>query len=250
MVVVAHPDDEVIGVGGQLIRWGSSAVLVHATDGAPPDGRDAHDAGFSDIAAYAAARRRELDAALAWLPAAPLATVQLGATDQRVTHQLASVVRALDALITEWRPSLVITHAFEGGHPDHDALAVAAAWLRQRHPQFVHGEFAGYHESASGELVTNQFAPPLEGAVTLSLSNQQKQTKRAMLSAFESQQRTLAPFGVDRESLRVAPTYDFTQPPNGGRVWYERFNWGVDAGEWRRLVAAALDQRREDGTLC
>ncbi len=37
MIVVAHPDDETIGLGAQLRRF-EDALLVHVTDGAPRDG--------------------------------------------------------------------------------------------------------------------------------------------------------------------------------------------------------------------
>ena len=40
MIVVAHPDDETIGMGAQLNRF-DDALLVQVTDGAPRDGRDA-----------------------------------------------------------------------------------------------------------------------------------------------------------------------------------------------------------------
>ena len=38
MIVVAHPDDETIGMGAQLCRF-RDALLVQVTDGAPRDGR-------------------------------------------------------------------------------------------------------------------------------------------------------------------------------------------------------------------
>lgn len=63
-VVGAHPDDETIGAGAQLARL-RRLTLVHVTDGAPRNGRDAAAAGFADPRAYAEARRAELDAALA-----------------------------------------------------------------------------------------------------------------------------------------------------------------------------------------
>src|SRR5438045_805682 len=40
MIVVAHPDDETIGMGAQLCRF-RDALLLQVTDGAPRDGRDA-----------------------------------------------------------------------------------------------------------------------------------------------------------------------------------------------------------------
>src|SRR5690242_3645122 len=96
MVVVAHPDDEVIGYSAHLARWPRSTVLVHATDGAPPDDRDAHAAGFDSGEAYARARRAELGQALSHLPAQPAALLQLGQTDQRLVQRLPAVVHALE----------------------------------------------------------------------------------------------------------------------------------------------------------
>src|SRR5512133_2737573 len=65
LVVAAHPDDEVIGIGGQLARLGPRVHVLHVTDGAPRDMHDARVHGFDTRDAYADARRRELLAALA-----------------------------------------------------------------------------------------------------------------------------------------------------------------------------------------
>jgi hypothetical protein len=49
MIVVAHPDDETIGMGAQLRRF-NDALLVQLTDGAPRDGHDANAHGTSTSA--------------------------------------------------------------------------------------------------------------------------------------------------------------------------------------------------------
>src|SRR5436305_10827716 len=81
MIVVAHPDDETIGMGAQLCRF-RDALLVQVTDGAPRDGRDATAHGYATIPDYAAARRVELAAALETGEARGVRTEFIGIADQ------------------------------------------------------------------------------------------------------------------------------------------------------------------------
>src|SRR5437868_11862366 len=62
-LVVAHPDDEVIGAGAQFATW-RDIQFVHVTDGAPRNLSDAKANGFADCEAYARARELELKTAL------------------------------------------------------------------------------------------------------------------------------------------------------------------------------------------
>src|SRR6476646_5867685 len=65
IIVVAHPDDEVIGLGTRLPRFASLQAIVHITDGAPRKGSDVANAGASTWQDYADLRRKEFAAALA-----------------------------------------------------------------------------------------------------------------------------------------------------------------------------------------
>jgi LmbE family N-acetylglucosaminyl deacetylase len=76
-VIVAHPDDEVIGAGPRLPRC-RRAAFVHFTDGAPRDPRDATAMGFVTRLNYARARRRELTVGLTLAGIAPEQMHRLG----------------------------------------------------------------------------------------------------------------------------------------------------------------------------
>src|SRR5690242_10819274 len=93
-LVAAHPDDEVLGAGGRLAELGA-VTLVHVTDGAPRDMRDARSAGFDTREAYALARRTELDRALVAAHATLERRVMLGVADQETPFRLAALVREL-----------------------------------------------------------------------------------------------------------------------------------------------------------
>jgi N-acetylglucosamine malate deacetylase 2 len=244
MLVSAHPDDEVIGAGSLIARL-SHVSIVQVTDGAPMNPADARALGFDTREEYAAARRRERDAALALANVPPSRVRELGVVDQSAVHHVVDIARELASEIHAQRPDVVITHPYEGGHPDHDAtaLAVFAAVdsLASNGPPLI-VEMTSYH-SRAGELSTGQF---LFGDVTLEqsvvLSAAERERKLAMFRCYTTQQHLLAPFTLDVERFRCAPTYDFSRPPHEGPLWYEHLNRGVTPSEWRMLAARALSQ--------
>jgi LmbE family N-acetylglucosaminyl deacetylase len=151
-IVAAHPDDEVIGASA-VLGWSREVLVVHVTDGAPRDARW-WPAGVTDRAAYARQRQREADQALAGSGAA---RVPLGFVDLETMYALPELVRTLADLMERARPDAIVTHAYEGGHPDHDSVAFAVTAARTRIgaavPVF---EMALYH-GAAGRLVVNRF---------------------------------------------------------------------------------------------
>ncbi len=125
LLVFAHPDDEVIAVGGRLERF-SASRLVCGTDGAPRDGHDAAWHGFADLDAYRAARRAEQDAALRHAGLGVECAGSLAVVDKEAMQHLPALARAFLCEIEQFAPEAVLTHPYEGGHPDHDACAFAA----------------------------------------------------------------------------------------------------------------------------
>lgn len=232
MIVAAHPDDETIGASA-LIGSPHEVVVVHATDGAPRDPRW-WPPGISDRDTYVHERAREAQRALA---RAGAARVALGFSDQEAARALPQLAQAIADQIARRSPDLIITHAYEGGHPDHDAVALAVARARPHAPRPIGVyEMALYH-GAPGALVAGEF---IDNAVSVRhvLKPAQLRQRREMLACFASQRATLAPFfALEHERYRVAPTYDFSRPPHEGPLLYERQGLPMSGAEWRALAA-------------
>jgi N-acetylglucosamine malate deacetylase 2 len=241
LIIAAHPDDEVIGLGSRLPEMKSSALIVHSTDGAPLT--DALVAGFSGKEAYADARRQELAAALAL---AGISTQQchfLGFGDQEASLHLEGLTHQIIELLREIKPAIIFTHPYEGGHPDHDATAFAvhSAVKLSRNGGSGPGiyEFTSYH-AAPGGMETSEFLPCSGNSICSKVLNEQERLlKTRMLHCFVTQQHVLQQFSLSVEKTRSAPSYDFSQAPHTGKLYYENFAWGVDGTRWRELAREA-----------
>lgn len=242
MLVAAHPDDEVIGVGSRFPLL-SDLTLVHITDGAPHNMSDAHHHGFQTREAYAQARRTELQQALQVAGISP-ALIELGIPDQEATSQAGAIAEQLLAIFRSHMPAVILTHPYEGGHPDHDAASLAvhlAARAFEERPTVW--EFACYHRR-HGYLETGAFLPDSRlNELTIRLSPEQQRQKREMLACFVSQQETLRQFGTEWERFRPAPDYDFTEAPHTGPLNYERFPWGMTGDQFRTAARRLIDSR-------
>lgn len=243
LIVAAHPDDEVSGATALLMRVGSSAVVLHVTDGAPRDGRDARACGRATRDEYAAARRREWLQAAAVLDVAEARCWQCGLVDREVVDHLEDLSWHIASVVMTLGPALVITHPYEGGHLDHDATAFAvhaAVELVKRfgRPAPAVAEFAGYH-ARNGGLAAGRFLPPSPTTVYhVELDADARAFKRRLLACYETQQGALAAFDSNIELYRAAPRYDFTQPPHEGQLLYELNGW-YSGTEWRQRAGKA-----------
>ena len=134
----------------------------------------------------------------------------------------------------------------EGGHPDHDAASFAARsacrLIEARAgsaPAII--EMTGYH-AEGGRLATGVFRPGQNAVTTVTLTVRDRLRKKRMIDCFASQRELLAGFAVDTESLREAPKYNFTRPPHGGGLHYERLGWKINGARWRHQTRMALDR--------
>lgn len=245
LIVGAHPGDESAGASSVLFSPDDVSVL-HATDGAPRDPAEARANGFETREAYAAAREAEARAALAFAGIPPSRRVTLGQIGREASLHLAALTRAILATIERLRPEVLLTHAYEGGHPDHDAVAFAAhaaVALRRASgsPVPALSEMASYHRGPGGGFESGVF---LGGAapedIVRRLDAAARARKLQLLARYRTQWSFLRRFRVEEERFRPAPFYDFTRPPHAGRLWYEPFPWGMSAARFGDLVRYAL----------
>lgn len=241
MLLAAHPDDETFFASASL----SCLPHVHVfflTDGAPHDAklwttpsRSRHE--------YAHTRRREAISALSLAGIGEDRITWLEVPDQESILCASRLLEKLAALLEILRPDFLLTHSYEGGHPDHDCAALVASLAVRimlcsgsQPPGLL--EMTSYHVR-DGSLRSGEFLPH-DGshyALEIRLSPEELSLKRRMLACYASQAPLLEYLLLDREGIRSAPVYDFSQPPHRGQLWYEQQGWYA-GNDWRKHAAA------------
>lgn len=242
-IIVAHPADEVIGAGG-LISKLKDVTVIHLTDGAPRNERIAYEAGFEDIAEYGRARRRECISALALVNVPEDHIHELDIGDHQAPQFLTELSKRLSSLLQEFAPEVVLTHPYEGGHPDHDATAFAtnaAVRLLRRHGIRAPMVFEmALHPGSDGEKRVLDFLPGSgRETTTLMLDQEAEDLKRRMYDCFATQREALRENPIGPERFRRPPPYDFTMPPQSGKLNYENFDREFTGQQWHLLARKA-----------
>ncbi len=244
-VIVAHPADEVVGAGC-LISKLDDVTILHVTDGASPDLDLVSTSEWHNTAEYVEARRQECLSALALANVTKDRVIELDVPDHRAVQCLTDLARKIAAFLQQSGADIVVTHPYEGGHPDHDATAFAThAAIRLlaggglKPPALF--EMA-LHPTSDFKARVPEFLPGGDGeTTTLLLDDRSRELKRRMFECFETQKESLqiSPFGPER--FRKPPAYNFAAPPSSGKLHYENFDWAPSGQEWLSLANRALD---------
>lgn len=134
----------------------------------------------------------------------------LGHPDGSLATCLPRAYRSLSELFRAWRPEHVITHAFEGGHEDHDSCSFLAATL-SREFHYQTWEMPLYYRSAdTGNMVRQAFTTgvPADDEITPATESELA-IKESMLARHVSQQNIVSQFDPCIERFRRQPKYDY-----------------------------------------
>ena len=237
-VLVAHPNDEIVGAGCLLIRLRDVRV-IHVSSGAPkrPDGKVDVD--------YGERRKIECARALSLARIGRNHITELSWPQFDLSSRMVELTRLLLAIFSETSPQIVLTHAYEGGHPDHDATAFGAhAAVRLLRKSGLKPPLlfeVATHPGDHGDFKIPEFLhlPALE-STTLLLDQRARSLKRKMLDLCETERNTLKQTTLEAERFRQAPLYDFRLPPHFGTLHYEKLGWGLTGKQWRWYAREAL----------
>jgi N-acetylglucosamine malate deacetylase 2 len=228
VVVVAHPDDEVIGCGALMQRM-EEARVVFATDGAPLsrqfwpkyEGREQ----------YASVRKLEACDALAYANVEQIEylTASDGGTipDQDFFKNLEVAADSLSAILRRVSPKALLTLAYEGGHPDHDCCNFLVQQVASR-SGIAAWEMPLYHLERSG-LSRQKFRDSDASELTLAPNFNESKKKQLMMAAYSSQADFLMTFSSMPERFRplTADRYNYFRPPHEGQLNYESWGWPI-----------------------
>jgi LmbE family N-acetylglucosaminyl deacetylase len=221
LLLVPHPDDEVVGAAASIARHRASGdrfVALYLTDGIPASEqlwrweRSGREARIQQ-------RRAEARAAAAALGIEPVAF--LGWPSRALKAHIGEAAARIAALLDSHAIDSLWVPAWEGGHQDHDAANFLAARAAAGRPVT---EFAEYNRGG-GSMRRNRFAAPNGTETTLHLSAAEQASKRRLLALYRSERANLAGIRTEIESYRPLPAYDYARPPHEGPLLREQFHW-------------------------
>lgn len=242
LIVIAQPGDEILCCSHLLLREPEQTRVLCIADGAIVNERALQRSEADTPEEFADLRHNQWFCAVTELPFPIDRVAALGLAEQEVLTKGAEVIDTILDVIRAERPSTVYTHAYEGGHPDADAVCYAVhqaiGCLQEAgevSPSLL--EFTGYH-ARDGLFRSAEFLSPYPSAQRARLTEEETTRKTAALRCFHSRYDLVARFRLGDEAWRKPDRYDFEKPPHEGALYYELARSGVTWKEFQAFVAA------------
>ncbi len=221
LILIPHPDDEVVGCAVAISRARSAGAEIsglYLTTGVPARER-MWPWRRASYASLIARRRDEAKRAATVLGISPAGFLDW--PSRTLKSHLDEAMAAISRTVAERAIDEIWTPAWEGGHQDHDVTNFLAAQFAGKMPV---REFAEYN--LAGGSVRSQAFPHANGTEEiLTLTTEEARLKADLLAIYRSERMNLRYVRLRQESLRPLAPYDYRSPPHPGRLFCERFQW-------------------------
>jgi len=254
LFLFAHFDDDVFVAGTMniLLQQGAELHCAWLTSG--------------DYFGQGNVREKELDRVMSILGLPESHVHRLGFPDLGLVKELGEALEEVTELMTQLRPDTVFATAYEGGHPDHDAVNFLASEGSSRAgilPELY--EFPLYNGAGKPyhcHWRINSFATDEPRPCFNRLDDAAIRCKHRIIRTYSSQWMYMVPARLSatrRRLSRIGEPYrpcprdrDYTTPPHKGTINYERwFNsfMNIKFRDFSHAVTEARSVPRETAPL-
>ena len=221
LILVPHPDDEVVGCAALIRRAreaGARIFTVLLTTGVPPKERlwPWDRSGYERRVALRMSEFAKSTAALEIEDAG-----RLEIPSRTLKDHLETAYELIGGAVDAVQPDMLWAPAFEGGHQDHDVANFLASKFRDRTDVWEFSEYTFW----GGRVRSNWFPETSRTTVCIELSEFEQAFKRSLLRTYASERGNLGHIDCDRETVRPMPVHRYDEPPHPSPLFYQRFQW-------------------------
>lgn len=192
LVIAAHPDDEILGLGATLHRHrkdGDKIMVTYVTNGTAGEGAS-WKTKVNDSKIIAEVRFNEGLKGLKLLDILERNILCLGYPDAGTHRYLKNIARDLNKLIKKTKPKRIYVHCIEGGHSDHDITSFVVKSVCKKLKFDNVFEWAEYNQIQPLGTRNINFAnsrPTNSEVNIIDISDEEYKLKKEMLNCHESQ---------------------------------------------------------------
>ena len=220
LILAPHPDDEVVGTCTIIkkgMELGQHFYIFFLTNGVIPR----EEMWFFEKKKYSIKldiRLTEMKKAVKYLGIKKYYLQNIPSRSLKM--HIVKTINKIKLIVQTHNITTIFTPAYEGGHQDHDVSNfIASKFIKQLNVY----EFAEYN-NFGGKSVSNTFIGEDTNEEILILNDKEISYKKKMLNIYKSETKNLGHIKVVRETLRKLKSYDYSQRPHKGKLFYERFN--------------------------